>query len=415
MSEARFQFSQPQFDFLHAKEKYVAAVAGFGSGKTHAGLSKVMRNMLESPGIDQAYLAPTYPLIRDIFYPAVEKMLPEMGLKYEINQGKHIVYIQGLGKIYCRTMEKPGRIIGWEACDAVLDELDVLSSEKALEVIHKINARLRQKHPTGRVNQVYVTTTPEGFKTTYKLFKKDPIENSKLIQMSTYSNQRNLPADYIENLRKLYPAQLIDAYLLGKFVNITSGTVYNSYDRIKNRSYEKILPKERLYIGQDFNVNKMASSIFVPRTNGWHIVGELVDVFDTPALIDMLNEKFSDHPISIYPDASGKNRHTSNASESDLSLLKQAGFKVRVNKKNPFVKDRIISVNAAFCHNKLWVNDTLAPTVADCLEQQTYDKNGEPDKSSGVDHMNDGTGYFVVMEMPVKKPIIVDTGIRSAA
>ena len=51
------------------------------------------------------------------------------------------------------------------------------------------------------------------------------------------------------------------------------------------------------------------------------------------------------------------------------------------------------------------MNDKTAPDVARCLEQQAYGKNGEPDKEGGFDHLNDGLGYLVVKEMPVRKPV----------
>jgi hypothetical protein len=414
VEEVTLQFSEPQYEFLSATEKYVAAVAGFGSGKTFVGLARILKNMMEAPGIDQAYLAPTYPLIRDIFYQTVGEALPILGLDYKINKSEHIVSIPDLGSIYCRTMDNPENIVGWKVADAILDEFDVLPTNKAIHVFRKVSARLRQKNPTGRINQLFITTTPEGFKATYQLFKKSPLANSRLIQMSTYSNAHNLPDDYIEELMNQYPEELIKAYLLGQFVNLVSGVVYGSYNREMHRSCEDIKVGDVLYIGQDFNVGNMASTIYVIRDGIWHAVGELTKIFDTPALIDTLKQKFPGNKIVIYPDASGDSRKTVDASKSDISLLKNAGFTVKANSKNPFVKDRVLAVNAAFTHGKVLVNDTLCPTVASNLEQQVYNQNGEPDKSAGVDHQNDATGYPIVYEMPIRKPIIINTGIISA-
>ena len=54
---------------------------------------------------------------------------------------------------------------------------------------------------------------------------------------------------------------------------------------------------------------------------------------------------------------------------------------------NPPVKDRINAMNAMFCNAKgerrYRVNADLCPTYADCLEQQVWAENGEPDKASG--------------------------------
>ncbi len=107
-----------------------------------------------------------------------------------------------------------------------------------------------------------------------------------MIQASTTSNPF-LPEDYVQSLRDTYPGQLIDAYIDGEFVNLTSGSVYYAYDRRKNSSRETIQP-ETLYIGQDFNVGHMASTVYVQREYVWHAVAELVDMFDTPDVVRRL-------------------------------------------------------------------------------------------------------------------------------
>jgi len=178
----------PQSEFFHAAERYVAAVAGFGSGKTQAAVSRLLTTKLKYPSVDVAYLAPSYGLIRDIFYPYMSEVLSEMNIGFNINKQENNIYLQGHGKIICRTMERPDMIVGWEAGDAFLDEFDLLPTQKAKTVINKISARLRQKFPDGKKNQRFITTTPEGFKATYQLFKKEPLNDSRLIRMSINSD-----------------------------------------------------------------------------------------------------------------------------------------------------------------------------------------------------------------------------------
>jgi len=149
----------------------------------------------------------------------------------------------------------------------------------------------------------------------------------------------------------------------------------------------------------------MCSCIFVKRQNGWHCVKELTGIYDTPALIETVKELFKEHHITIYPDASGKSRKSVNASTSDIALLSSAGFTVKTKESNPAVKDRVLSVNACFDKQNVYVNDVACPETARCLEQQSYDKNGEPDKSQGHDHQNDAFGYPLAFEFPVRKPL----------
>ena len=39
--------------------------------------------------------------------------------------------------------------------------------------------------------------------------------------------------------------------------------------------------REPLFVGQDFNVGAMASTVYVKRINGWHAVDQLTGIYDT--------------------------------------------------------------------------------------------------------------------------------------
>lgn len=408
----------PQSKFLALDKKFRAFVAGFGSGKTYVGCMAKCIHYLEYPKVPQGYFAPTYPQIRDIFYPTIEEVADKFGLKVKIKTGdKEVDFFSGSryrGTTICRSMDNPGNIVGFKIGHALVDELDVMSHEKAQAAWRKIIARMRYTEQHIK-NGIDVTTTPEGFKFTYAMFvealnAKEALKaHYGIVQASTYDNELNLPDDYIQSLVDTYPDELIEAYLRGQFVNLTSGTVYRNYKRESHRSNESITKNETLYIGQDFNVGKMASVIYVKRENGYHAVAELVDLFDTPDVIKVITERWKNagHRIVMYPDASGNGRKTSDASQSDINMLRNAGFEVRVNNSNPAVKDRILSTNTAFTKGELWINDRACPVFARCLEQQAYNKSGEPDKTSGADHMNDAGTYPIVFEMPIVRPKII--------
>lgn len=400
--------SAPQAIFLTGLEtKFRAFVGGVGTGKTAVGTFDLLIFAGRHPGLVQGYFAPTYRDIRDTFWPTIEEHAAKFGYRVKIKTAdKEIELYRGrawYGTIICRSMDDPNSIIGFKIARATVDEIDILPTVKARDAWRKIIARLRLVVP-GVVNGVGVTTTPEGFKFVYETFKRNPGADYSMVQASTYENEKNLPPDYIQSLRDTYPAELIDAYIMGEFVNLTSGTVYRAYNRITHRSNETIRDNEPLHIGQDFNVGAMASVISVPRGDKWHVVGELQGIADTPRLIEVLKDRFIGHAIYIYPDASGGSRKTVNASVSDIALLRDAGMHVRAKDANPPVKDRILAVNTAYEKGRLMVNDRAAPRFAQSQEQQAYDKNGEPDKALGHDHHNDALGYFAHWTMPVLKP-----------
>jgi len=410
----------PQSQFLALPHKFKAFVAGFGSGKTWVGCAGLCRHVWEFPRINAGYFAPTYGQIRDIFFPTIEEVAADWGLHARVNASHKEVHLyagrQYRGTIICRSMDKPGEIVGFKIGKGLVDELDVMRRDKAQIAWRKIIARMRQVSP-GLLNGIDVTTTPEGFKFVYEQFVKAVRDKPELatlyglVQASTYQNAKNLPEDYIPSLRASYPPQLIKAYLRGQFVNLTSGAVYPDFDRVKNHAPTVAIPGEPLMIGMDFNVTKMAAAVHVLR-DGWpHAVQEFKDVRDTPEMARLLNDRFKSagHPMMVYPDASGQNTSSKSASVSDLSILQQAGFTIRANSTNPAVKDRLNAVNALILNDKgerrYKVNTDACPVLTEALEQQVYDKNGEPDKTAGLDHITDAAGYPLAFRYPVAKPV----------
>lgn len=399
----------PQDIFLNKlNTKYRAFVGGFGSSKTFSGCLDLLIFASKNPQTRQGYFAPTYGDIRDIFFQTIEEAAILMGFTVDIKVGNKEVHLYRgrlyYGTIICRSMDNPSSIVGFKIARALVDEIDTMPKDKATIAWNKIVARLRLKID-GVENGIGVTTTPEGFRFVYSKFKEDPTASYSMVQASTYENEQYLPDDYIETLKETYPSELINAYIMGEFVNLTSGTVFNAYDRVRCRSTETIQEKELLRIGMDFNVTNMSAVIYVIRNKDeWHAVEEIKGVYDTPAMIDVIKQLYPKHSIRIYPDASGSARKTVDASTSDIGLLEDARFVVYTNNSNPLIKDRVMAANNAFSKKKLFINDVNCPEFSKCMEQLAYDKNGVPDKKSNLDHLPDAGTYPIAFEMPIVRP-----------
>lgn len=409
--------SGPQYDFVAAEEQFPAFVGGFGSGKTHAAVCRSIAKKLQYPNQSVAYYLPTYDMVRTIGFPRFGEIMEEMHLPRKFNKTDATIDFGPWGQVMFRTMDTPERIIGYEVADSLVDELDTLPLEKAREAWNKIIGRNRQKKPDGSLNTVGVATTPEGFRFVYERWQRDPAPGYRLIKASTLSNSKNLPDGYIASLEATYPSNLLAAYISGEFVNLTAGSVYPEFDRALNASVETIKDNETLHIGLDFNVTKMSAVIHVLRGDTPHAVMELTGVFDTPAMIQIVKDRYKvkGHSIMVYPDASGNSRKSNNASESDLALLKAVGFQVCVNPTNPAVKDRVLSANAMIHkagERRYRVNPETCPKLVESLEKQAYDKNGEPDKSVGLDHIIDAATYFIAYRYPIVKRTAAVSALR---
>ncbi len=417
----------PQAEFINKPERFKALVSGFGGGKTWAGSASICKTAWEHPGANQGYFGPTHSHTRDIFFPTIEEVAHDWGLDCQVYPANREVILSYAGQqrsvIKCRSMDRPDSIVGFKIARAVVDEIDTMPILKAKAAWIKIIARLRQGID-GLANGIDVTTTPEGFGFVYQQFEKALRDKPELQEMysltrcSTYDNEANLPPGYIESMRATYTSNLTEAYLYGKFVNLTQGSVYPQFDRVLNASDAVINDDEVLFIGMDFNVGKMAAITHVKRDGNPHAVDEIVNGFDTPDMIKRIKERYwryengeyvKTHQIRVYPDSSGGSRKSVEASTTDIQLLKAAGFVVSAPAANPPVKDRVNCFNALICNSKgerrYRVNTDKAPTLAEHLEQQAYNEQGEPDKTNDLDHTNDAAGYFAHRDYPITRPV----------
>lgn len=394
MAKIKIDILVHQAKFIESKVKHTALIAGYGSGKTQAGIIKVVAMKMKYPGIPVAYYMPTYGLIEDVAFERFEEIFKMLGISYNLNKSKYH-YETPFGKIIMRSLNNPERIVGYEVGYSLIDETDLLSTDNMTIAFNKIIARNRKKLPNGDPNRTDVVGTPEGFKWAYKFFVKESKANRVIIKGKTKDNPY-LPEDYIDTLEDSYTPQQLEAYLNGEFVNLTSGTVYHRFKRTVNHSDRTIQKNDVLHIGMDFNITKMNAVVHVMDGNIRIAVDEIINAYDTPEMCELIKQKYPGYKVVIYPDASGDNRNS--AGKSDIDILKKAGFLVRKLSKNPFVKDRVNAMNMAFLDSKgniiYYINTNNCPVYTEALENQVY-KNGEPDKTSGFDHVTEAGGYFI--------------------
>jgi hypothetical protein len=69
-----------------------------------------------------------------------------------------------------------------------------------------------------------------------------------------------------------------------------------------------------------------------------------------------------------------------------------------------------MSMNVMICSGgkrRYRVSQDRCPNLVEALEKQPWDKNGEPDKTTGHDHPIDAGGYFIVYRYPIRRPVTV--------
>jgi hypothetical protein len=416
ISRVRATLLPHQLAFCEDTEhRKLGLVCGFGAGKTYGLVAKAAYLAAQNVGHASALFEPVASMLRDILERSIDDQLTEWQIPFTYRATPLPEYVlqfaEGEHVIMLRTIETWNRIRGQNLCAVGFDEGDTSPHAVVEKATRMALARLR----AGNIRQFYAATTPEGYGWAYQTFKANPTPDTRLIQARTEDNPY-LPDDFIPSLMENYPANLIQSYLNGEFVNLTTGTVYDRFDRAKHVTTElPDLDGEPLRVGVDFNVGNMSAVVAIRTSNGLAVVDEVVDAHDTDALGQELRRRYPQHRIYGYPDASGGSRST-NASRTDIQILEGYGISNQSPQANPPVRDRVAAVQALLENGKgqvrLQVHERCKKVI-ESLELQCWTEKGEPDKRSGYDHMNDALGYMVWREFnPLHARAGKGTGVR---
>ncbi len=187
--------------------------------------------------------------------------------------------------------------------------------------------------------------------------------------------------------------------MLESFITISTGKK-NIIDKFDKTS-------DTVHIGMDFNIDPMCAVIAQIQENKIFIIDEIqIWSSNTTEMVEEIKRRYQQKVI-IYPDPSARQRKTSAAGFTDITILKNAGFEVCCRRSSPLVRDRINAVNTKLKNangmSTLFVLNTCK-TMIKCIERQVYKENTNvPDKESGYDHFNDAIGYLVEYLYPLKR------------
>jgi len=396
-----------QFDLITDNEsKMICLAGGYGSGKTAGAIHWAISRGFENAGLTGLWIEPTYQLVKRVAIPDIKAQLEAMEIPYIEHVADMALTIGPKGqtfKIYFHSGQQPERIVGQSVAWAVIDEAALVS-----EMVFR-NVLARVRHPESKSLQICCVSTPEGRNWLWNKFENEPALGSRLIRAKTADNP-HLPAEYLDHLKEQYTDSEFEQYCQGHFI-AKSGTVYRlDRDRHFAQCQDPMLGE--IVIGADFNIAKMAWCLA-------SVDGETLHVFDehigynrtTQEQAELLDDRlrilfrqaglrYETRRITIYCDASGASRKTS-ASRSDVAILRSFGWRVRHNPANPLIRDRVSSVNAKLKNGTLLIDNVKAKYFAKCIEQQSYDAAGQPEKGD-LDHGSDALGYAVAQLWPIR-------------
>lgn len=401
---------QHQRDWCGLPNFIKGLVTGYGGGKTLALAKRMIELALINAPVPVVTVSPTYPMALTTIVQAIDELL-EGKVANERAAGRKAIYhlfksqpyrftikIGGrTGTILCMSGDRPERLKGANVAAAGIDEPFI--QERA--VFDQVIARVR--HPGAKVREIDITGTPEGVVGWgYDLFEGElrAKYDVGLVQCSSVEN-RALPPDYLQRLGQ-FDENTVAAYRDGKFVNLSTGRIYHSFDPSMHVVEADVPEGAEFGFGMDFNCDPMSFVFF------WR-KGERIHFFEEHEERNSDAEQCaikikSDRPTvrDVFPDASGQNRQNAgNAGKSAFAYLRENGFRIHARSTNPLLPDRRNAVNAGFRHGRVTVSKQCAKLRSYMLAYTHEGCNKAAQKA--MSHLLDAFSYPIAYLFPVDR------------
>ena len=391
--------SKPQKEILDCDKRFRVLITGRRFGKTFLCIQELAK-FSRYPKKKVWYVAPTYRMAKDIVWnDLVDRMTKHKWLK-KLNHSDLRLTLRNGSEISLRGADNENSLRGVGLDFLVMDEFADVKEHAWYEVLRPT---LSDKN-----GSALFCGTPRGYGNwSYNLFtKENEDEQWKSFQFTTLDGGQ-VSASEVQQAKQDLDERTFNQEYMASFVNY-AGQIYYNFDRKENViDYYKPETSE-IHIGMDFNIDPMSAVISELKGNNIYVYDEIVIYSsNTDEMVQEIKNRFKDKHIFIYPDPASKQRKTSAGGVTDLAILKNAGFHLRVRNNHPLIRDRINAVNTKL---KNGVGDrTLfiakkCKTMLKSIERQIY-KEGTtvPDKDNNYDHMNDALGYLVEYLYPVKR------------
>lgn len=256
--------------------------------------------------------------------------------------------------------------------------------------------------------RIIITTTPRPLPLLEDIMED---ETTAVSTGSSYENRANLSAVWFEKtLSKYEGTELGRQEIHAEILDEVSGRVYSSFSKKawpEGNVCESVADTgAEIYVGQDFNVNPMASVIGVRVANELHILDALeIGVSNTQQVADEIKARYPGRRVIFCPDPSGRQRRTSAAvGTTDFTILERMGFEVRAPQAAPLVVDRVNNAQAMYLQNgvrRVRVHPRCKTLIRALGSLQYKEGTSQRDKASGFDHICDAIDYLIWQEFNI--------------
>ena len=393
--------SKAQKEVFSSEARFRVLITGRRFGKTFLALNELAK-FSRYPRKKVWYIAPTFRMCKDIMLdPLVEKMTKHKWIS-KVNYSDLSITLKNKSLIQLRSSDNFNSLRGVGLDFICMDEFSDVDERAWYEVLRPT---LSDK---SREGSALFLGTPRGFGNwSYNLFtRQESDKNWESFQYTTLDGGQ-VSENEIEQAKNDLDDRTFKQEYMASFEKY-SGQIYYNFDRQENVIDEYVTTTNSIHIGIDFNIDPVSAVISEVKQDNLYVYDEIVIYSsNTDELVEEINNRYSGKHIFVYPDPASKQRKTSAGGRTDLSILKNAGYNVRVRNAHPLIRDRINAVNTKLKNAKglrtLFIANNCK-NVIKSIERQIYKEGTSlPDKENNYDHMNDALGYLVEFLYPIKR------------
>ena len=419
------ELTEPQSTIFLNKKRFRLVVAGRRFGKSFLAFFEMYKRALskeatERGGFNIWYVANTADNARRIMWNSFltkEKYVPQAYVAKK-NEQRMVLTFKNGSTISVFSGEEPDSLRGSSIDFLVMDECAFVKEAAWLTIY----PALTDKYCKG---EVLLISSPDGYNWFYKLYSKHLGETEfdnetgypsqwAVFKYTTLEGGNVDPAE-IEAAKKNMTPNMFKKEYLASF-DTMADRIYENFDEDLNNGDEFYDPEwgsADIHIGMDFNVRPMTAAISVIEHD--RELGDVITFFDeivtegysnTQQMCDKIKAKYPRATKFVYPDPTGK-KHQPSApvGVTDFSILKDNGFIVCAPHAPYPSKDKWNSANTGFLdasgRRRVRICKSRCPHLVDSLNGFVFKENGEPDKSTGFDHITDAMAYEIAYKMPI--------------
>ena len=389
----KITLTKPQHKVSTSKKRFRVLVSGRRFGKTYLCITEMMKY---ASRVKQNiwYVAPTFKMAREIVWSKLKEVLHSFNWVDTINESNLSITIKKTGsKISLKGCENYDGLRGAGLDFLILDEFADIDEKAWTEVLRASVADTQ--------GDVLMCGSPKGYGNwAYRMYLKGKEDKEWDSFQFTTLDGGMVSKEEIEQAKQDIDIRTFRQEFEGTFENY-AGAVYYNFHPVDNVVKRQIDWEKPLHIGMDFNVDPMSACVGQIEKDKVYFVDEIIIYgSNTDEMVQEIKDRYGTKmQIFIYPDPASKQRKTSAGGRTDLSILQNAGFKVKVKHKHPAIRDRVNAVNSRLKDSKgerhIFVSQSCK-TLIKGLQRQIYKENTNiPDKEDGFDHMNDALGYMI--------------------